>query len=134
VAASPDLLRQVRLFEGLEPRELQSIAQSMKERTFAAGDTVTEEGAGGVGFFVIAEGEAEVEAQGEHRRDLGPGDHFGEVALVTGTDRTATIRAKTDLRCFGMTPWEFRPLVENNGKIAWKLLEQMGQMLRSSDR
>lgn len=129
MAAPVDLLRQVKLFAELDQRELESIAQSMKERTFSAGDTVTQEGSGGAGFFVIAEGEAEVEAHGEHRRNLGPGDHFGEVALVTGTDRTATIRATTNLRCFGMTPWEFRPLVENNGKIAWKLLQQMGQML-----
>jgi CRP-like cAMP-binding protein len=132
VAAPVELLRQVKLFSDLEPRELESIAQSMKERTFSAGDTVTMEGTGGVGFFVIADGQAEVDTHGEHRRDLGPGDHFGEVALVTGADRTATIRAKTDLRCFGMTPWEFRPLVENNGKIAWKLLQQMGQMLGSA--
>lgn len=132
--APPELLTAVRLFEGLERRELESIAQTMKERRYGAGETVTTEGTGGVGFFVIAEGQASVEAHGEHRRDLGPGDHFGEVALVAGTDRTATIRATTDLRCFGMTPWDFRPLVENNGRIAWKLLEMMGRMLRESER
>jgi CRP-like cAMP-binding protein len=132
VAAPAELLKRVRLFEGLERRELDQIAATMKERRFGAGQTVTEEGAGGVGFFVIGEGEAEVQTHGEHRRDLGPGDHFGEVALVAGTDRTATIRAKTDLTCYGMTPWEFRPLVENNGRIAWKLLEQMGRILRET--
>ena len=102
----------------------------MKERTFRAGETVTEEGRAGAGFFVIAEGEAEVSSHGERRRDLGPGDHFGEIALITDTDRTATITAKTDLRCFGMTAWDFRPLVESNGHIAWKLLQSLGRMLR----
>lgn len=132
MAAPTELLERVRLFQGLEKRELQSIAQTMKERRFGAGDTVTAEGSGGVGFFVIADGRAAVEAHGEHLRDLGPGDHFGEIALVTGADRTATIRATTDMRCFGMTPWDFKPLVENNGRIAWKLLEQMGRMLGDS--
>jgi CRP-like cAMP-binding protein len=117
------------LFAGLESRELQSIASSMKERTFPAGSTVTEEGRSAAGFFVIAEGEAEVSSHGQHRRDLGRGDHFGEIALITDTDRTATIRAKTDLHCFGMTSWEFKPLVESNGTIAWKLLQSMGRML-----
>ncbi len=129
MAAPVELLQRVKLFEGLERRDLQSIAQTMKERRFAAGDVVTAEGSGGVGFFVIAEGQASVDVHGEHVRDFGPGDHFGEIALVTGADRTATIRAATDLVCFGMTPWDFRPLVENNGRIAWKLLEQMGRML-----
>jgi CRP/FNR family cyclic AMP-dependent transcriptional regulator len=129
MAAPLELLQKVPLFAGLERRELQSIASSMKERTFSAGSTVTEEGRSGAGFFVIADGEAEVTSHGEHRRDLGPGDHFGEIALITDTDRTATIRAKTDLRCFGMTSWEFRPLVESNGSIAWKLLQSMGRML-----
>jgi CRP-like cAMP-binding protein len=129
VAAPTDLLRKVRLFEELDQRELESIAQSMKERTFSSGETVTEEGTGGAGFFVIADGEAEVSSHGQHRRDLGRGDHFGEIALITDTDRTATIRAKTDLRCFGMTSWEFKPLVESNGAIAWKLLQSMGRML-----
>jgi CRP-like cAMP-binding protein len=130
VAAPVELLQRVPLFSGLERRELESIASSMKERTFNAGDTVTEEGRSGAGFFVIADGEAEVTAHGQHRRDLGPGDHFGEVALITDTDRTATIRAKTELHCYGMTSWEFKPLVESNGRIAWQLLQSMGRMLR----
>jgi CRP/FNR family transcriptional regulator, cyclic AMP receptor protein len=129
VSAPVELLQKVPLFAGLESRELQSIASSMKERTFPAGSTVTEEGRSGAGFFVIADGEAEVSSHGQHRRDLGVGDHFGEIALITDTDRTATIRAKTDLRCFGLTSWEFKPLVESNGTIAWKLLQSMGRML-----
>ena len=129
MSAPVELLQQVPLFAGLDQRELESVASSMKERTFPAGGTVTEEGRSGAGFFVIADGQAEVTMQGEYRRDLGPGDHFGEIALITDTDRTATITAKTDLRCFGMTSWDFKPLVESNGRIAWKLLQSMGRML-----
>ena len=127
-----DLIQQVPLFQGLERRELEDIASTMKERSFRAGETLTEEGTGGAAFFVIAEGEAEVTAGGERRRTLGPGDHFGEIALIAGTDRTATITAKTDMRCYGMAPWDFKPLVETSSEIAWKLLQSMGRMLRDS--
>jgi CRP-like cAMP-binding protein len=99
----------------------------MKQRTFRAGDTVTAEGQGGVGFFVIESGEARVTIGGKDRRTLGPGDYFGEVALLTDSPRTATIVAETDLQCYGMTSWDFKPLVETHSSIAWKLLQTMAQ-------
>ena len=127
---SIDVLQRVPLFAGLERKELESIAASMRERTFPAGETVTQEGAGGAGFFVIEDGHAEVTVQGAPRGRIGPGDYFGEIALLTGSDRTATIVAKSDLHCYGMTPWDFRPLVESNPGIAWKLLQSMAEKLR----
>jgi CRP/FNR family cyclic AMP-dependent transcriptional regulator len=122
-----ELLKRVPIFEGLERRELERIAASMKQRTFRAGDTVTSEGTGGVGFFVIEDGQARVTIHGDERRRLGPGDYFGEIALLTDRPRTATITAETDLRCYGMTSWDFKPLVETHGSIAWKLLQAMAK-------
>ena len=122
-----DLLERVPIFQGLDGRELERIAGSMKQRTFHAGDTVTAEGQGGVGFFVIESGEAKVTIGGRDRRTLGPGDYFGEVALLTDSPRTATITAETDLRCYGMTSWDFKPLVESHSSIAWKLLQTMAK-------
>jgi len=127
---SIDVLQRVPLFAGLERKELESIAASMRERTFPAGETVTQEGAGGAGFFVIEDGHAEVTVQGAPRGRIGPGDYFGEIALLTGSDRTATIKASSDMICWGMTPWDFRPLVESNSTIAWKLLTAMADKLR----
>jgi CRP-like cAMP-binding protein len=124
----------VPLFSGLGRRELERVANSMKERRFQKGDTVTSEGRGGVGFFVIDEGEAEVTVHGEERARLGPGDYFGEIALITESDRTATITAETDMRCYGMTMWDFRPLVESNASIAWNMLQSLAQKLRDSER
>ena len=126
-----NLLKRVPIFEGLDNRELERIAASMKQRTFNAGDTVTTEGQGGVGFFVIEDGEAKVTIHGDERRRLGPGDYFGEVALLNESARTATITAESDLRCYGLTAWEFRPLVETHGSIAWKLLQAMSKTYQS---
>ncbi len=128
--ASSDVLKRVPLFSGLDDRELEQIAVTMRERKYAAGDTVTEEGSGGAGFFVVGEGEAEVTVDGEPRGTISANDYFGEIALLTGSDRTATITAKTDMVCWGMTPWDFRPLVESNSAIAWKLLTAMAEKLK----
>jgi CRP/FNR family cyclic AMP-dependent transcriptional regulator len=126
-----DLLKRVPIFSDLDRKELERIAASMKQRTFSAGDTVTSEGQTGVGFFVIEEGQATVTVGGEERRKLGPGDYFGEVALLNESARTATITAETDLRCYGLTSWEFRPLVETHGSIAWTLLQAMSKTYQS---
>jgi CRP-like cAMP-binding protein len=126
-----NLLKRVPIFSDLDAKELERIANSMKQRTFKAGETVTSEGQTGVGFFVIEDGEATVTVGGDERRKLGPGDYFGEVALLNESARTATITAESDLRCYGMTAWEFRPLVETHGSIAWKLLQAMSKTYQS---
>jgi CRP/FNR family cyclic AMP-dependent transcriptional regulator len=128
--ASVDTLRNVPLFAGLDQRELEQIADTMQERRFTAGDTVMQQGAAGAGFFVVEEGRGEVSVGGDTRGTIGPGDYFGEIALLTGSERTATITATTDMLCYGMTPWDFRPLVETNSEIAWKLLTAMAEKLR----
>ncbi len=134
MAATPEQLRQIPIFSGLDDRELQTIARELRERTFSAGETVTTEGRSGVGFFVIGDGQATVSIGGNEVRKLGPGDHFGEIALLTDAPRSATIVADTELQCFGLTPWEFRPIVEGNGTIAWKLLEQLAKQLADAPR
>ena len=96
---------------------------------------MTEEGKGGVGFFVIADGTAKVSHR--RRRRCGRsarGDYFGEIGLIADIDRTATITAETDLRCYGMTSWDFRPLVETNASIAWKMLQIMAQRLKEAQK
>jgi CRP/FNR family transcriptional regulator, cyclic AMP receptor protein len=122
-AAAADLLRKVPLFADLERKELEDIASAMKQRTFSAGQQIAVEGQSGVGFFVIEEGQAKVTVEGAERRTLGPGDYFGEVALITQGPRTATVTADTDLKTYGMSFWEFRPLVEDTPSLAWKMLQ-----------
>jgi CRP/FNR family cyclic AMP-dependent transcriptional regulator len=117
------MLQRVPLFSDLERREIEQIANSMRRRTFSAGQEIAREGESGVGFFVIEDGNAKVSVHGEERRRLGPGDYFGEIALIAQSPRTATVTAETDLTTYGMTFWDFRPLVEGNAGIAWKLLQ-----------
>jgi len=128
--ASIEMLKKVPLFAGLDDKELQEISLSMRERRFKAGDTMTQEGAAGVGFFVVEEGRAEVQVGGETKGSVGPGDYFGEIALINESPRTATLTASTDMVCWGMTPWDFRPLVESNSTIAWKLRTAMAEKMR----
>lgn len=129
-----DLLRRVPIFADLERRELEEVASSLKERTFRAGETIAEEGQGAVGFFIIEEGSARVTVKGEDRGRLGPGDYFGEIALIAESARTATVIAETDLRCLAMTFWDFRPFVENNGRVAWKMLQALSKRVRDLEQ
>jgi CRP/FNR family cyclic AMP-dependent transcriptional regulator len=134
VPASEELIRQVPLFSSLDKKEVQGLASSMKERTFKEGDTIAAEGRSGIGFFIIDEGEAAVSVGGEERATLGHGDYFGEIALIDDGARTATITAKTPLKCYGITSWEFRPLVEQNAGLAWKMLQTLAARLRQAEQ
>jgi CRP/FNR family transcriptional regulator, cyclic AMP receptor protein len=134
VAAPPELLKRVPIFSDLHGRELDVLAASFKERMFDEGDTIASEGSSGIGFFVIGEGEAGVTVRGTERATLGPGDYFGEVALIDEGQRSASIVAKTPLTAYGLTAWEFRPLVESDGKIAWKLLQTLAKRLRAAEQ
>jgi CRP-like cAMP-binding protein len=126
---SVDTLKHVPLFEELDAAELQSLADAMNEANVPAGAVVTAEGGPGDGFFVIESGEADVTVDGQPRATLQAGDHFGEIALLLGSSRTATVTARTDLRCYALTPWDFRTLVEDTPSIAWKVMHSMAARL-----
>ena len=132
--ARVETLRHTRLFGELDDAELASIAALFKERRFAEGETVIKEGSGGAAFYVIQSGEAVVTIGGEQRGELKAGDYFGEIALLDEGARIATITAATELVCFGLTLWEFRPLVEGNGVIGWKLLQTIARELRAAEK
>jgi pyruvate phosphate dikinase-like enzyme/cyclic nucleotide-binding protein len=129
-----EVLPTVPLFAGLDQAEVEQIARLFKVRRFAAGETVIMEGSGGAAFFLIDSGEATVSIRGVERGVLTAGDHFGEIALIDEGQRMATITAATDLVCHGLTFWEFRPLVQENGAIGWKLLQSMATMLRTAQQ
>ena len=125
-----DSLRTVPLFAELGTRDLRRLADSMKERSFAAGDEIVAQGKGGVGFFVILEGSARVSQDGEDRGRLTVGEYFGEMALIDGNLRTASVHA--DLRCASMTSWNFRPFVRDHPDVAWSLLSALVKRVRDA--
>ena len=128
--SSVDVLASVPLLKAVERRDLERLARELKPRTFSAGQKATEEGQGGVAFWIILSGTASVNVGGAPRPSLGPGDFFGEMALLSEAGvRTATVTAETDLECVGLTVWEFKPLVESNSELAWKLLTAMAAKL-----
>jgi CRP/FNR family cyclic AMP-dependent transcriptional regulator len=128
-----DTLGQVPLFAGVKPKDLKRLEKRMSERSFGEGDTITTEGESGIGFFVIEDGNASVSIGGKIVRTLGPGEHFGEIALIDSGPRSATIVASTDLRCRGMSAWEFRPFIEEHPEVAWALLETLAGRLREAE-
>ena len=134
MAGAPlDAIRRVPLFAELSDPELDQVARLFKQRTFAAGETVAREGSGGAAFYLIESGTAAVTVGGQERPGIGPGDYFGEIALIDEGARSATITAKEELACYGLTYWDFRPLVMENAAICWKLLQFMVGRLRAAE-
>ncbi len=125
-----DDLKQVSLFSNLSQRQLKRLARDFRERTFRPGTTMVQQGhMSGVDFFVITEGEASVTIDGKEIGRLGPGDHFGELALIGERARAATVAAETRLRCLVMASWHFRRFVKDNPDVAWKLLQHVVNLL-----
>jgi CRP/FNR family transcriptional regulator, cyclic AMP receptor protein len=126
-----DQLGSVYLFEGLSEKELKAVSNRVKEVQHAAGKEIATEGKGGVGFHLVLEGQGQVLVDGKQQGALGPGDYFGEVSLIDGGPRTATVRAETPMRTLSLAEWAFKPLLEQPD-IAHKLLLGMCKRFRES--
>jgi len=123
-----DALQQVPFMSNVSRKQLQGLAETMSERQVEAGKDIVTQGSGGVAFFLILEGNATVIVDGEDRRQLGPGDHFGEIALIVpDAPRTSTVRADSDVKVAALTAWNFKPWVLKNAEVAWALLETLAQ-------
>ena len=127
-----EAIKKVPLFAKLSKRDVKSLASSFADRTFPAGSVITEEGSQGMGFFIINSGTATVGLSGGRTRTLNPGDYFGEIALIDEGPRTAKISADTELNCYVLTSWVFRPFVQNNPDVAWAILQTLAQLLRAA--
>jgi CRP-like cAMP-binding protein len=130
VPGPADDLARIPLFADLSKRQLRKLAGAFQEQRFGPGTTIVREGHNsGVGFFVIAEGTAAVTVSGKTVAHIGPGEHFGELAMITKQARGATVTAETPLRCLTIRFWDFRQFAMENGDVAWKLLEHVGGLL-----
>ena len=128
-----DLIRGVPLFADIDEKSLDRLAEEFNDRTYAPGELLAEEGERGRTFFVIESGEAAVLVHGNEVRRLGPGDSFGEMALVDKSARSATIRADTEVRGYQLPVWSFRPIVESHPEMIWALLGALAQRVRDAE-
>jgi CRP/FNR family transcriptional regulator len=126
-------LKKAKLFQGLSDSELRSIEKQMKIVNHPAGHEIVVRGDGGVGFMVITAGTVTVKTVQGKSRKLGPGDSFGEMALLDHAGRSATVTADTDVTLATIPEWNFRPFLKEHPEIAYSLLQILSQRVRQAE-
>ena len=133
-----EFLKHVRLFEDLDRKSLEAIANAAVEQTYAVGQDIVRQGDTGVGAFIIKQGRAEaVQDRSGHPHklaELKTGDVFGEMALLDEFPRSATVRAIEPTTCLGIQRWHFRGILESHPQIALALLPVLTKRLRNAER
>jgi CRP/FNR family transcriptional regulator len=129
-----ELLGSVPLFEGLSKADVKHLVDISKVVFHDEGHTIIHEGDHGAGFQLILDGEARVVRGGRTAARLGPGEFFGEMALIDEGPRTATVIASTPMTTLGIASWNFRPLVKGRPEMAWKLLVFLTVRLRAAQK
>ena len=128
-------LKSVPLLAGVKDKDLKKLAGSLRERTYEDGEVVVEEASGGIGFFFILEGNADVTIRGEKRGTMKAGDHFGELGLLDDrAGRTATVTASGRLRTAALTSWQFKPLLNEHPDMAWELMRTMARRINETEQ
>ena len=122
--ATLDMLAQVPLFEGLAKKDLKRLRDELKESSFSAGTVIMAEGTKGGRFFLVVEGKVSLSRAGVPLGLLGPGECFGEWALLDGGVRTATVTADSDVVALTMAPWTFKSLLLGEPELMLRILQQ----------
>jgi CRP-like cAMP-binding protein len=133
VALTAESLKGIPVFASLSDGELELLVPVFTEHAFPTGHVIAREGTPGFGFFVIESGTATVTVRGEERATIGPGDHFGEIALLDPGPRSATVTASSDMKAHMLSAMEFRPLVHEHPALAWSMLQSVWAMLGRED-
>ena len=127
-----DRLRKVPLFDACNEKQLEFIASRVDEVDVAAGKVLTQQGRSGGEFFVILAGDAEVKRGNATVATVGPGDYFGEIALLDNGPRTATVVAKSAMRCLVLSPRQFQDVLYQDPAIAVTMLHAVVRRLRAA--
>jgi CRP/FNR family transcriptional regulator, cyclic AMP receptor protein len=131
-ADTVSLLATVPFFASLDEKRRKTMASNGKEQSYKQGDKIVGEGATGVGFFLILNGNAEVRKGGKALAKLEKGQFFGEMSLIDGSPRSADVVAASPTTCWVLTSWAFEGLVKSNPEIALVMLKEMVKRLRSA--
>lgn len=125
-----EVLKEVGLFNGLSKAELRSIAEEAREELFSPGQDIVTEGQAGGPFYCIVDGAAGVYIDGKKVGDLPSGTYFGEMALLEGAHRSATVRAETHIKALAISSWNFLAILEENWEITKKVLAELSRRVR----
>ena len=126
------MLQKAPLWSGLTEKELKVIARSFKELKYESGDFIVRKGEAGVGFYLIADGTVEVRTDGRVLSRFGPGQFFGEMALLDGQPRSADVVATEPTRCLALSSWSFKSIVSEHPKMVLKLLQESVRRIRTN--
>jgi len=126
-------LKDAKLLHGIPDSELRSIEKQVKVVTHPAGHEIVLRGEGGVGFMIITDGNVSVKTVTGKTRKLGPGDSFGEMALLDQEGRSATITADTDVTLASIPEWNFKPFLKEHPEVAYRLLQTMSRRIRQAE-
>jgi CRP/FNR family cyclic AMP-dependent transcriptional regulator len=129
-----EMLSRNRLFDEFSKKDIAEVISFSKEIDHSPGQLIVEEGRSGVGFHLILAGSAAVSVKGRKVRTLGPGDSFGDIAVIDGGPRSASVTAGTELLTLSLAPWEFKPLLIEHPSLAYKLLLKVCALLREAER
>ena len=132
-ASLDEYLKKTALFTGFDDRQIADVLSIAKERRFAAGGTIIRQGESALGFYLLVEGRTEVRSGDAVLARLGPGDYFGEMALLlTDTPRTADVVALEDTTCLVITQWAFKALLAAHPDMAAAVMSELARRLRET--
>lgn len=126
-------LKQAKLLQGLPESEVRSVEKQMKVVKHPAGHEIMVRGDGGVGFMIITDGSVTVETVKGKARKLGPGDSFGEMALLDHEGRSATVTTDTDVTLASIPEWNFKPFLKEHPEVAYRLLQTLSRRIRQAE-
>ena len=127
------LLKNTPIFAKTSEKSLESMIKSAVMKTVSPGDKVVQEGQGGVGFYLILDGKAEVIKEGEKLAELETGNFFGELGVIDGLPRTADVVAVTETKCWILSQWAMKSVIENHPEVALSMLEELARRLRATN-
>lgn len=127
-----DLLRLVPLFNGMTNRSFEAIAGLASETAFGLGDVLVRQGEPGDRFLIIVSGTARVDRDGRTLRELGPGDFLGEISLVDGSPRTATVTALGPIRAYSIDRTGFLDLIERIPVFRLEVMNALTERIRAT--
>jgi len=127
------LMKATPIFSRMSDSSLKTVLKSTVQKTSPAGTKIVEQGKGGVGFYLILDGAAEVIRAGEKLAELKTGNFFGELGVIDGAPRTADVVAAVDTDCLIISQWAMKSMIEHHPEISLAMLEELVRRLRATD-